>query len=264
VFSARELEGFAWQSQPDGAAAALGYDYARRPRRQDRSALWEETGSFYACRASLLVRTGLRMGGRIMPLATDPDEALQIDRPDDLDRAARLLANRPEYLLHTVLPLFAKVRLRALDFDGVMTDNRVFVNQEGVESVACSRGDGMGIGMLKKAGVGVCVISKEQNPVVAARCAKLRITCFHGVDDKLPVLKRLAEEQSIGAGGVAYAGNDVNDLECMGWAGLPIAVADAEPAALRAAKYVTARPGGLGAVREICDRLIAAQEMRQS
>ncbi len=148
------------------------------------------------------------------------------------------------------------IRLLALDFDGVMTDNRVLVDQDGRESVWCHRGDGYGIGLLKKAGVEVVVISMEPNPVVAARCRKLDIPCIHDCTDKLSALKNLAGQKNLGPAEIAFVGNDLNDLEGLRWVGTPIAVADAVPEILSIAKYVTTRNGGFGAVREVADWIL--------
>ena len=109
------------------------------------------------------------------------------------------------------------------DFDGVMTDNRVLVFEDGREAVLCSRGDGMGLDLLKKSGLPLAVISKEVNPVVSARCRKLKIPCEQGIDDKLGVLARITAEQGLTLADVAFMGNDVNDLACMTAAGVAIA-----------------------------------------
>jgi YrbI family 3-deoxy-D-manno-octulosonate 8-phosphate phosphatase len=153
----------------------------------------------------------------------------------------------------------AAVRLLVLDFDGVMTDDRVWVDQDGRESVACSRSDGMGIERLTRAGVEVVVLSKETNPVVTARCRKLGIACRQGIDDKLASLVKMASERSLSASEVAYVGNDINDVPPLSWVGVPIAVADARPEALAAASWRTSKAGGLGGVREVCEWLIAAR-----
>ncbi|MEZ0310656.1 MAG: KdsC family phosphatase [Myxococcota bacterium] len=152
-----------------------------------------------------------------------------------------------------------RIRAVVFDFDGVMTDNAVYVDQNGVESVRCSRGDGMGVGRLRAAGVFCAVLSKEQNLVVSARCKKLSIPCRQGVDDKLPALIAWMAELGFAQADVAYVGNDVNDLDCLGWAGTAIAVADAEPEVLAATRIHTVRLGGHGAVRDICEWIIAAR-----
>jgi YrbI family 3-deoxy-D-manno-octulosonate 8-phosphate phosphatase len=154
---------------------------------------------------------------------------------------------------------FARVRLLVLDFDGVLTDNTVTVTSDGVESVTCWRGDGIGTAALMAAGVPVVVISKERDPVVGVRCRKLGLEYHQGVDDKAPVLAALIAEHAIDATDVAYVGNDTNDLDCLAMVGLPVAVADAHPDVLPAVAHVTAAPGGRGAVREVCDRILAAK-----
>src|SRR3989338_738167 len=93
---------------------------------------------------------------------------------------------------------WAVIRMLIMDFDGVLTDGHVFVNQEGNEWVRCSRRDGLGIELLQKNGLEACVISKETNPVVRARCQKMGIACFQGVDDgggKLEIMKRIMQEK---------------------------------------------------------------------
>lgn len=155
--------------------------------------------------------------------------------------------------------LLAKLKLVVFDFDGVMTDNRVLVMQTGHEGVMCNRSDGLGVGMLHEAGLPMLVLSKEQNPVVAARCGKLKIECIQGIDDKPSRLASLLRSRRIDPADVAYVGNDLNDVGCMEMVGLPIAVVDAYPPALKAAKLVTTRPGGYGAVREVCDWILAAR-----
>lgn len=161
----------------------------------------------------------------------------------------------------TSQPDWAQLRMLVFDFDGVMTNNQVLVMQDGTEGVLCNRSDGMGIEMLRNAapqGFSMLVLSKEVNPVVAARCRKLRLECHQGVDDKLPALQRLAADRAVKSNQVAYVGNDINDVACMGWVGLPVAVADAFPKCKAAARFVTAAPGGHGAVREVCERIISA------
>jgi YrbI family 3-deoxy-D-manno-octulosonate 8-phosphate phosphatase len=153
----------------------------------------------------------------------------------------------------------AGVRLVVFDFDGVMTDNRVLTLQDGTEGVLCDRSDGLGVGMLHKAGVPMLVMSKEPNPVVAARCRKLNLECRQGIDDKVAELTGVLRERGLEWSAVAYVGNDVNDEACMRLVGVAIAVADAYPAALAAAGLVTTRPGGRGAVREVCEWLLSAR-----
>ena len=152
-----------------------------------------------------------------------------------------------------------EIGLVVLDFDGVFTDNRVWVNERGEESVACWRGDGIGLRRLDKAGVPYVIVSTEPNAVVGRRAEKLRARCVHGVDDKLGVVRDEADAAGVPLDRVAYVGNDVNDAACLEAVGLPVVPADAWPEVVPLARWVLERPGGHGCVRELCDAVWLAQ-----
>ena len=154
-------------------------------------------------------------------------------------------------------PMPEPVKALFLDFDGVLTDNRVWTDETGRETVAASRGDGFGIGMLKKAGVDVVVISKEKNPVVAARCRKLGIPYKQGVDDKTGILKREQAKRKLDPSETIFVGNDLNDLPAFPLVGWGVAVSDAAQEVLEKADFVLEKKGGHGAVREICDLILS-------
>ena len=145
------------------------------------------------------------------------------------------------------------IRLVAFDFDGVFTDNMVYVFEDGREAVRCFRSDGIGLHKLKKLGIETVIISTEANPVVSARAHKLKIRCIQDCQDKRAVIEDLVHDQGIGLGEVAFVGNDVNDLSCLECVGLPIVVQDAHQDVVPFARYQTKNPGGRGAVREVCD-----------
>lgn len=149
--------------------------------------------------------------------------------------------------------LAKKIQLIVFDFDGVFTDNRVLVLQDGTEGVFCSRADGFGLDVVRAADVKVMVLSKEQNFVVGARCKKLKLPCIQGCDNKAEVLTAEAEKMGIPLRNIAYMGNDINDLECLEIVGFPVCVADAFPSVKKVSRYITSKLGGHGAVREFCD-----------
>ncbi|MEC9293656.1 MAG: HAD hydrolase family protein [Chloroflexota bacterium] len=157
--------------------------------------------------------------------------------------------------------ILADIKAIAFDFDGVFTDNRVYVMQNGEEAVACDRSDGMGISMLRKVGIPMIIISTEKNPVVGARGAKLNIDVLQGVEDKLPILSEWVMEKRLSIEQVAFIGNDINDVECLNAVGLGIVVADAYPVAVDAADLVLTKKGGHGAVREIADLWLSANKI---
>jgi 3-deoxy-D-manno-octulosonate 8-phosphate phosphatase (KDO 8-P phosphatase) len=156
-------------------------------------------------------------------------------------------------------PLLESVRFAVFDFDGVFTDNRVWVNERGEELLAFSRSDGLGLRRLDEVGVKYLIVSTEPNPIVGARAVKLNADCVQGVDDKLAVLFERTEELGIALGDTAYVGNDVNDVECLRAVGCPVVPADAWPEVRTLAKWVLSRAGGTGCVREFCDAVWRAQ-----
>jgi YrbI family 3-deoxy-D-manno-octulosonate 8-phosphate phosphatase len=149
--------------------------------------------------------------------------------------------------------LIRGTRLIAFDFDGVFTDNTVYVTDDGRESVRCWRGDGIGLRQVEKLGISTVIVSTETNAVVQHRSRKLAVRCFNGCENKLDTITGIAEEMGISLGQIAFVGNDVNDLVCLAAVGLPIVVMDAHPSVRQVARYRTRAPGGHGAVREVCD-----------
>lgn len=234
----------------DEGGAARPFDRGSQERR------YVETAAIAAVRVGLFERSGELPTGRVVLYEVPASVALRLEGGLDGAQAERLVARATRARAKALL---RGVRLLVLDFDGVMTDNRVLVLEDGREAVLCSRGDGMGIGLLKGAGIPVAVLSKEVNPVVGARCRKLGIPHLQGIDDKLVEFRRMVAERGLDLAEVAYMGNDVNDLECMQAAGVAIAPADSHPEALRSAALVTTAIGGFGAVREVCDVLLEVQ-----
>jgi YrbI family 3-deoxy-D-manno-octulosonate 8-phosphate phosphatase len=153
----------------------------------------------------------------------------------------------------TLKMAIANTRMVAFDFDGVFTNNMVYVFENGLEAVRCSRSDGIGLQKLKKMGIETVIISTEANPVVSARAQKLKIRCFQNCENKRKTLEDLAQTQGLSLSQIAFVGNDVNDRSCLTCVGLPIVVQDAHPDVLSLAAYRTRARGGHGAVREICD-----------
>ncbi|MCX7851499.1 MAG: HAD hydrolase family protein [Anaerolineae bacterium] len=149
-----------------------------------------------------------------------------------------------------------RTRLLGFDFDGVFTDNAVYVFEDGREAVRCYRGDGLGLRRLEQVGVLPVIVSSETNPVVLARSRKLQVRCVHGCTDKLAAVQELAAEQGLTLDQVGFVGNDINDAAVLARVGLAIVVQDAHPDVLSLAHYRTQRPGGYGAVREVCDLFV--------
>jgi 3-deoxy-D-manno-octulosonate 8-phosphate phosphatase (KDO 8-P phosphatase) len=147
------------------------------------------------------------------------------------------------------------IELVVFDFDGVFTDNTVFVSEQGTETVRCWRSDGLGLARLRAAGVEPFIVSTETNPVVSARAGKLKVDCIQGVADKAECVAQLCSKKGVALENVAFVGNDINDIPAFKVAGLSVAVADAYPEVLPHVDHRLTKAGGFGAVRELCDMI---------
>lgn len=257
VFSAAPTHVFLWR-EIGGAAVGVNHEASHRPRRQDRTPEYAETGAFYVFATEGFRKSGHRFFGRVGVQPVHPDHAIEVDDAADLERA-RTLATRIDRDLGPRHPLI-DVDALVTDFDGVHTDDTVMVDQLGRESVRVSRTDGHGVARLRAAGIPVLIISAEENPVVGRRAEKLGVECAQGVAAKGEVLREWAAARGIRLDRIAYLGNDRGDLPALDLVGWPVAVPDAVPEALEAARHVLASPGGHGAVRELADLILAARE----
>lgn len=237
-----------------------GVDEPYNAPRQVLPTAYAHTGLIDVIRPRTILQGNSMSGKVILPVLHDPAYSADLDTQDDWRRA--------EERIHWGGPVMvwpgrarrsmpAKVDLLVLDFDGVLTDNRVWVDQDGREMVAANRSDSYGINLLRQAGVQTVVISKETNPVVAARCKKMNVPFIQGEDDKAAALKRVLLERRVEPLQAVYVGNDVNDLPCFPLVGWAVAVADALPEVKRQADHVLHQPGGHAAVREICDLILS-------
>jgi len=163
---------------------------------------------------------------------------------------------------HDAVKRARDVRLVCSDFDGIFTDAMVYTDENGVESVRCSRRDSLGINMLKRAGISMHVISKETNPVVATRCKKMGVEYDQAVESgegKAEIMTRVAKSAGLNVSQVAFIGDDVNDIPALKIAGFAVTVADGHPLVKQVAHYTTAARGGEHAIRELCEYILTAQ-----
>ena len=244
VFSAVEDHGFRWQEQGDGVEP-MGHNIEKRPRRQELPKRFLETGAFYVFRSKGFIEVGSRFHGRVGPVTVEKVSNVDVDDLDDLNRAeviSKIFTNEiTQKVINGVV----------LDFDGVQTDDFVWIDQDGRETVRVSRSDGHGISIMKKAGIEVLILSTETNPVVAARAKKLGVEVIFGQESKSNSLVEWANQKELPLEEVAYLGNETNDIDSMNLVGLPVAVADANPSVIESASMVLMSKGGEKAVREL-------------
>jgi N-acylneuraminate cytidylyltransferase len=257
-----------WTIEPDGNLVPLLETEFEEPfnmPRQELPPTFWQTGHIDVIKTETITN-GSMSGLKVYAYQIDPLFSVDLDNTLDWQRAEIRLKSIGSKI---VLPSPQKnifpeeVSLVVLDFDGVLTDDRVYVNQHGEETVAAHRGDGMGIAQLKKTGIEVVILSKEKNPVVKARADKLGIPAYQGIDEKGKELKSLMADRGVSSEQVVYLGNDINDLPCFPLVGLAAAVADAHPKVIERAQLVLSKNGGHGAVRELCDLLLANFEVME-
>lgn len=254
-----------WRVQPDGQMSPLltveGIQEPYNAPRQVLPPVFWQTGHIDVIRTDTILKKKSMSGDVILPWMIDPAFTIDMDHVRDLQRAEWIITHANLDMVYPgrrPRPLPEKASLIVFDFDGVMTDNRVWVNENGQELVAANRGDSLGISYLRrKSSIQFLVMSMETNPVVSARCRKMNVPVMQAIDDKPAALRRLLEERSLNPAEVIYMGNDLNDLPCFPIAGCAVVPADAEPEVLRAADLILSRKGGHGAVRELCDLLMA-------
>lgn len=231
------------------------------PRQSLPPTYWQ-TGHIDAIRTASIRQKHSLTGEVIYPLLIDPRYTVDIDNLQDWARYEALAWSGLDIVTPARRrPMPEQIRLLVCDFDGVLTDNLVWTDETGRELVAANRSDSMYLRELERRGVRVLILSSEPNPVVAARARKMGVEAVHGVGihGKGEALRAVLQERGLDPAQVVYLGNDVNDLPCFEVAGWAVAVADAYPEVRRAADYVLRAAGGRGALREVCEMILAAR-----
>lgn len=251
LFSAVKIEDFLmWEPFQDGYRS-ITYDYKNRGRRQDRKPYYLEHGSIYIFKPETLKRYNNRLGGKIAIYIMDCWKSFQIDRPEDVEICEYFMRKK---ILNKKTEIEVKnVQLIVYDFDGVLTDNKILLNEKGIESVVLNRADGLAMGILKKLGVNQIILSTETNRVVEERANKLGILAIRGVENKKETLLAYCQRNDISVENVVYIGNDLNDLEVMRIVGYPVCPSDASEEVKSISRIILHTAGGRGVVRELIE-----------
>ena len=252
--AARAEDSTIWQGQP-GELRSVTFDYRNRGMRQDREPCFIENGSFYLFTPGVLRRFDNRIGERLAVYLMPLWQSYEIDTAEELELCAWYMRRRILALRRWTVAAEA-LQLIVYDFDGVLTDNKVILNQDGVESVMANRADGLAIAALKRAGIPQLILSTETNPVVRARAAKMQIPVLNAVEDKRATLLAYCAERGMDAARVIFIGNDRNDREALEAVGYPLCPADAAEEIRAMARCVLDCRGGQGVARELWDRVV--------
>ncbi|MCB4790713.1 MAG: HAD hydrolase family protein [Elusimicrobia bacterium] len=156
------------------------------------------------------------------------------------------------------------IKLIIYDFDGVMTNNTVMIDQDGKEYVTVSRSDGLAVILIKKMNIPQLILTAETNHIVSNRAKKLGIDIIQTVENKLYSLKDYLIKNKINREGVVYLGNEINDMEAMKYVGFSVCPADANEKIKKISDIVLKTKGGYGAIREFFDILMGVEEQTQT
>ncbi len=257
-----------WQIEPDShqLKPLLSLPNVKEPYnapRQELPKTYWQTGHIDVIRTSTILEKGSLTGDVILPILIDHRYTVDIDTPSDMVRYAGLMQD-PE--LKPIDPLKSRrqfpsqPKLLVMDFDGVFTDDTVITDQDGRESVICSRSDGFGLDMLRQHGkVHAMILSREENPVVSARARKLKLEVYQGVQDKAQAIQQLIKERNLAQAEVIYIGNDLNDLPVLPYVGYFACPQDAHSEVIRRADLVLSKPSGRGAIRELIEIILRSE-----
>lgn len=254
LFSAAVLEDFCIWGFRDNRLESITFNHRNRGLRQDREPSYLENGSIYIFKPEILRKYNNRLGGKIVMYSMEYWKSFEIDKIEDIEICEYFMKNK---ILKKQSRINIKdIQLIVYDFDGVMTNNKVIVFEDGRESIVANRSDGLGVEILKKRGISQIILSTESNDVVRARAKKLNLSVIYACKDKKRTLIEYCKKKGYNLSKVVYVGNDINDLEAMEVVGYPIAPADAHIEIKKIAKIVTKARGGNGVIREVVDFII--------
>lgn len=269
VLSVVRQKRFNWNVDENGYAKALNYDIFHRPRRQEFNGYCVENGAFYITSKKRLVETGNRISGRTAACEMDESTFFEIDEPSDWMIIEGLLAKRLQARGESVCASNCangarpkkKIRMFLTDCDGCLTDGGMYYTEAGDELKKFNTQDGLGFRLLREKGILCGIVTGENTKLVQCRADKLKLDILKmGVSDKLAVVKELCDAYGISLDEVAYVGDDVNDKELLAAVGFSASVPNARNEIREMVDFVTERPGGSGAIRDVIDIILKCCE----
>jgi YrbI family 3-deoxy-D-manno-octulosonate 8-phosphate phosphatase len=243
-------------------ASPIGFDPARRPRRQDHQGFLVENGAVYATTRSALRSSGCRVSGRITLLEMPEDTYVELDDPLDVVLVDALVRHRqrPAGPPASIAERARRVKLVISDVDGCLTDNGMYYAADGDELKRFNARDDKGFELLRRTGVRTLLLTTARSPVLARRAQTLQVDdLIEGSIDKLADADRVRTRLALSWDEVAFLGGDVHDLSLLKRVGLSACPLDAAAAVAAAAVWRCPRPGGHGAFRDLADLITAAQ-----
>lgn len=259
VLSVVPQKRFYWNYTNGASVEPVNYDVYHRPRRQDFTGSLTENGAFYITSREALLRTKNRVSGNIKAVEMCEDSFFEIDEPSDWAIIETLMKKNGLDADESLACDLSKIQMFLTDSDGCLTDGGMYYTESGDEFKKFSALDGKGLSLLREQGILTGIITGEDRKLVARRAQKLHLEILKmGITDKLPVVTALSREYGIPLENICYVGDDLADIPVITAVGFGCSVANAMPSVKASARYVTATPGGRGAIREIADLILAA------
>lgn len=267
VLSAVPQKRFIWNVDKKNELIAnpVNYDVYNRPRRQEFEEYYVENGAFYICSKKDLLKSKNRLSGNIKIAPMSEDTFYEIDEVSDWIVVEALMQRQNEALQdgnkETTEPetedKAVSYKMFLTDCDGCLTDGGMFYSEKGDELKKFNTRDGMGFGLLRKAGIITGVITGEDVNLNRRRCEKLKIDILApGCMNKAECIQNLCEKYNISLSEIVYIGDDINDLEAVEMVGLGCCPSDANSKVKAVAKYITKAKGGEGVIREVVDMIL--------
>lgn len=254
VLSVVRQKRFHWANDNKGFAHPTNYDVFKRPRRQEFDGYLVENGAFYISSKDALIRTKNRVSGNIKAVEMKEDTFFEIDEPSDWIIIEALM-KKNGIVAPSEIP---EIKMLLTDCDGCLTDAGMYYSEKGDELKKFNTRDGLGFALLRAKGIVTGIITSENVLLNRRRAEKLKLDVLEmGCHNKLETIKRLCSERNIPIANVCYIGDDLNDLESIAAVGYGCCPQDACCEVKNEAKYIAARKGGEGVIREIIDRILS-------
>ncbi len=248
---------FMW-AERHGLVQPVNYDPFHRPRRQEWEGQLVENGALYITSRERLLATGCRISGRIACYEMPEETYYEIDEPSDWAIVENLLIARQRATTNLGATA-CQLKLLCVDVDGTLTDGGMYYTEAGESMKRFNTRDAMGMSRLRGRGIASALVTSEDSQIVVARARKIGVEHVHvGAKDKVAVVEALLSRIGLTWAQVGYIGDDLNDLAAIQRAAFSACPADAAEEVARHATYVCRKPGGAGAVREVCDLIEAA------
>ena len=251
TFAATLSDNFLWK-KIQGKFVGINHNENKRLMRQKRESEYLEAGSIYIMKTSVFLKEKYRFCGRFEPFLINKSKVLDINDYDDIKFAEKIIQNKKKSKKIKFIP-----KALIMDFDGVHTNNKVYVDSSGKEFVVCSRSDGLGLKRLQESmKIKLLILTNEGNKVVQKRAEKLGVECIQSKSEKKLILDFWLNKHGIFIEDVIFIGNDVNDLECVKKSGISCCPSDADAKIKNNVDFILKKKGGEGVIRELTDLII--------